>query len=68
MSLVSTTHPPCRLRRNSNALSASSSTHRTGDPNWELLAVGVCGVLCFAALVFAGYVIWLKCASPSPLD
>ena len=66
MSLASTTHSPCRLKRNSIALSASSSMHRTGNRNWELLAVWVCVVLCFAALAFAGYVIWAKCASPSP--
>jgi len=67
MSPPSSIYPNCRLSRNSNALSASSSSRRPGDPvNWELLAVWVCVVLCFAALAFAVYVIWLKCASPSP--
>lgn len=32
----------------------------------EMLAIWVFVVLSFAALVFAGYVIWAKCSSPSP--
>lgn len=53
---------------NSNALSASTPNCRSGDRlNWEMLALWVFVAFSFAALVFAGYVIWAKCASPSSL-
>lgn len=67
MCSTSSPHPDCPLRHNSNPLSASSSSPGTAAPfNWELLAVGVFVVFSFAALALAVYLIWVKCASPSP--
>jgi len=51
----------CRLRHNSNALAATSSRCGSGL-NWEMLGIWVFLVFCFGALVFATYVIWVKCA------
>ena len=51
----------------SDAVSATSSGSTSSDRlNWEMLAIWMFVVFSFAALVFAGYVIWAKCASPSP--
>jgi hypothetical protein len=67
MSTASSIHVSCRFRHDSNALSATNSHCRSGDRlNWEMLAIWIFVVFSFAALVFAGYVIWVKCASPSP--
>ena len=46
-------------------LSASTRNCRSGDClNWDMLALWVFVVFSFAALVFAGYVIWVKCDNP----
>ncbi|MGH7972223.1 MAG: hypothetical protein ACREIC_26215 [Limisphaerales bacterium] len=67
MTPASGIHDGCRLRQPSNALCATSSKARAGGGlNWEMLAIGIFVVFSFAALVFAGYIIWVKCASPSP--
>lgn len=67
MTPASGIHAGCRLRHHSNALCATSSNSRTGGGlNWEMLAIWIFVMLSFAAFVFAGYVIWVKCASPSP--
>ncbi len=34
--------------------------------HWETLALWIFVVFSFAALIFAGYVIWAKCDGPSP--
>ncbi len=60
-----------RFRYDSRLISDASSDTNSGSTssdqlNWEMLAIWVFVVFNFAALVFAGYVIWAKCASPSP--
>ncbi len=51
---ASSIHPSYRFGHNSNALSATNSHCRSGDPlNWEMLAIWVFVVFSFAALVFA---------------
>ena len=60
-----------RFRYNSGCISDAGSVTSPGSTssdrlNWEMLAIWVFVVFSFAALVFAGYVIWAKCASPSP--
>lgn len=59
-----------RFRYNSRLISDAGSAASSGSAssdrlNWETLAIWVFVVFSFAALVFAGYVIWAKCASPS---
>jgi hypothetical protein len=67
MSPAPSIHVSSRHEHDSNALSASTPNCRSGDGlNWEMLAVWVFVAFSFAAFVFAGYVIWAKCASPSP--
>ncbi len=66
MSSTSSIHPSFVRRHNSNALKAASSRCRSGDQSvLEMLAIWGFVVFSFAALVFACYVIWVKCASPS---
>lgn len=49
----------------SDAGSGTSSGSTSSDRlNWEMLAMWIFVGFSFAALVFAGYVIWAKCASP----
>ena len=68
MNTASSIHPSWRLRHNTNVLYAATAHSRSGDRlNWKMLAIWVFVVFCFAALVFATYVIWAKCASPSPV-
>jgi len=60
-----------RFRYNSGHISDAGSATNSGSTssdllNWEMFAIWVFVVFSFAALVFAGYVIWAKCASPSP--
>src|SRR5271157_1320053 len=62
MSSASSIHASCRFGHDSNALFATNSNCRNGDRlKWEMLAIWVFVVFNFAALVFAGYVIWAKC-------
>jgi hypothetical protein len=64
---ASSIHPGCRFGHNSNAISATTPNCRSGDSlNWEMLAIWVFVAFSFAALAFAGYVIWVKFDSPSP--
>ncbi len=56
-----------RLEHDSKPLAATSPNCRSGGGlNWEMLALWIFIVFSFAALVFAGYVIWAKCNGPSP--
>ena len=49
----------------SDAGSATGSGSRSSDRlNWEMFALWVFVAFSFAALAFAGYVIWAKCACP----
>jgi hypothetical protein len=59
-----------RFRYNSGLMSVAGSATSSGSPssdrlNWEMLAIWVFVVFSFAALAFAGHVIWAKC-DPSP--
>jgi hypothetical protein len=61
-----------RFRCNSGFMLDAGSTTSSSSPSsdrldWEMLAIWVMVVFSFAALAFTGYVIWAKCASPSPL-
>ena len=60
-----------RFRCNSGFMLDAGCATSSGSPsrdllNWEMLAIWAFVAFSFAALVFAGYVIWAKCASPSP--
>ena len=58
-------HADCRFNQYSSAFSAPTpKCSRGGRLDWGLLAVWVFVVFCFAALVFAGHLIRVKCGSP----
>ncbi len=55
----------CRFEPDLKALSATTRDCRDGGLlNWEMLGLWVFVLFSFAALVFAGYLVWAKCASP----
>ena len=65
LSPASGIHASSRFEHDANALSTSTRNCRSGDClNWDMLALWVFVVFSFAALVFAGYVIWVKCDNP----
>lgn len=65
MNSASSMPASCRFGHDPNALSATASNCRNDDClNWELLTIWAFVVFSFAALIFAGYVIWAKCANP----
>jgi hypothetical protein len=65
MSPASGIHASCRFEYDSKALSVTTPSCKSGDGvNWEVLAIWAFVVFSFAALAFAGYLIWVKCDSP----
>ena len=60
-----------RFRSDSWLISNANCAIRSGLEgsdrlHWEMLALWIFVVFSFAALVLAGYLVWAKCADPSP--
>ena len=67
MSPASGIQASCRFEHDLKALSATPPNCKSGGRlNWEMLALWIFAVFSFAALIFAGYVIWAKCDGTPP--
>lgn len=65
MSAASELHASCRFEPGSKGVSDPALNCERGDGlYWEMLGIWAFVVFSFAALVFAGYLIWVKCDSP----